>query len=90
MNVFIWMLAGAALGWATYMWFGWSSGRGKIASIMIGSFAGIFGGKLLQPVFVKAPEIPTDAFSLSGLVCALILSLAILAAANLVYLRWKV
>jgi hypothetical protein len=90
MNVFIWMAAGAALGWLTFMYLGWSQGRGKWASVMIGAFAGIFGGKLLQPVFVKAPLIPTDDFSMSGLVCALVLSLAILVATNLIYLRWKV
>jgi uncharacterized membrane protein YeaQ/YmgE (transglycosylase-associated protein family) len=90
MNVFIWMFTGAALGWATFMWLGWSDGRGKMASIMIGGMAGILGGKLLQPIFVKAPLVPTDDFSLSGLVFAIVLSLAILAAANMIFHKWKV
>jgi uncharacterized membrane protein YeaQ/YmgE (transglycosylase-associated protein family) len=90
MNVFIWMIAGGILGWLTFKYLGWSDGRGKMASIMIGGFAGIFGGKLLAPVFVKAPLIPTDDFSMSGLVFALVLSLAILVVANMIFHKWKV
>jgi len=90
MNVFIWMVAGAMLGWATFKYLGWSDGRGKMASIMIGGMGGIFGGKLLQPMFIKAPLVPTDDFSLSGLVCAILLSLVISALANFAFHRWKV
>ena len=90
MNVFIWMLTGAALGWLTFMYLGWSEGRGKVASIMIGGMAGIFGGKLLQPMFVKAAVPPSDDFSMSGLVCAIVLTMVILAGANMIFHKWKI
>ena len=89
MNVFIWMLAGACLGWITYSYMGWSEGRGKMASIMIGGMAGIFGGKMLGGPLAGVTPQTTD-FSLGGMFCALFFSAIILVAANLIFKKWQV
>jgi uncharacterized membrane protein YeaQ/YmgE (transglycosylase-associated protein family) len=89
MNVFIWMLAGAALGWLTFHFLGWSQGRGKLASIMLGGMAGIFGGKLLGGMFAGVTPQTTD-FSLGGLFCALLFAAVLLVAANIIFKKYQV
>jgi uncharacterized membrane protein YeaQ/YmgE (transglycosylase-associated protein family) len=89
MNVFIWMLAGAALGWLTFHFLDWSSGRGKMASIMLGGMGGIFGGKMLGGMFAGVTPQTTD-FSLGGMFCALFFAAVILVAANMIFSKWKV
>ena len=69
MNLFIWMLAGAALGWASYRWLGFSEGRGKIASVVIGAIGGVLGGKMIAPMLTSPVKIAGD-FSMSSLVIA--------------------
>ena len=87
MNILIWALAGAALGWLSFSYLGFSPGRGKVASLMIGGMAGIMGGKVIAPMLSAPALVPTD-FTTSSLLIAMLVASAVLFAANMVYKRW--
>lgn len=88
MNIVLWMLAGAALGWIGYSVLGLNEARGKMVSIVIGAFGGIVGGKMLAPVFTTIA--PTGEFSMPALLFAACVAAAFLAIGNLVHNRWGV
>ena len=87
MNTFIWVLAGAALGWASFTYLNFSEGRGKLASVVVGIMGGVLGGKMLAPMMTAPAAVPAD-FSMSALVIAMLVASAVLLAANFVYKRW--
>jgi uncharacterized membrane protein YeaQ/YmgE (transglycosylase-associated protein family) len=88
MNIAIWMLAGAILGWVGYSFLGFNEARGKLVSIIIGAVGGFFGGQMVAPMFTAA-AVPSD-FSLSALFFAAAVAAAFLALGNLVHRRWGV
>ena len=88
MNILIWALTGAALGWLSFSYLGFSPGRGRFASLMIGGMSGIMGGKVIAPMLTGPPALPTD-FTVGSLVVAVFVASAVLFAANMVYKRWK-
>jgi uncharacterized membrane protein YeaQ/YmgE (transglycosylase-associated protein family) len=88
-NLFIWMLAGAALGWASFAFLDFSEGRGKMASVVIGGFGGVLGGKMIAPM-LTAPAAVAGGFSMSSLVIAAVVASVILVVANLVNKRWGI
>lgn len=55
MNFFIWMLAGAAVGWLAVSFMGFNEQRGTVVATLIGAVGGIAGGKLVAPMFAAAP-----------------------------------
>ncbi|HSW83392.1 MAG TPA: hypothetical protein VLH12_07955 [Usitatibacter sp.] len=89
MNLFIWMLAGAALGWASFAFLGFSEGRGKMASVVIGGFGGVLGGKMIAPM-LTAPAAVAGGFSMSALMTAAVVASLILVVANLINKRWDI
>jgi uncharacterized membrane protein YeaQ/YmgE (transglycosylase-associated protein family) len=89
MNTFLWVFAGAALGWASYTWLGMSEGRGKIAAIVIGAIGGMLGGKMIAPMLTAAPEVAAD-FNMSALMIAALVASTLLAVGNFVYKRWDI
>ena len=89
MNLFIWVLAGGILGWATFAWLGFSEGRGKIASMVIGAMGGALGGKMIAPI-LAAPTTGAGDFSMSALVIAIFVASTILVVDNLVNKRWDI
>ena len=89
MNLFIWMLAGAALGWASFAFLDFSEGRGKMASVVIGGFGGVLGGKMIAPM-LTAPAAVAGGFSMSSLVIAAVVASVILVVANLINKRWGI
>jgi len=88
-NLFIWVLAGGLLGWATFAWLGFSEGRGKIASIVIGAMGGTIGGKMIAPM-LTAPPLVAGAFSMSALMVAMVVASTLLVVANMVNKRWDI
>jgi len=88
MNILIWALAGAALGWLSFSFLGFSEGRGSVASLMIGAMAGIMGGKVIAPMLTAPALVPTD-FRISALIISMVVASAVLFLANMVYKRWK-
>ena len=89
MNTFLWVCAGAALGWATFSYLGFSEGRGKFASMIIGAMGGVLGGKMIAPMLTAPALVPAD-FSMSSLVIASLVAGTLLVVANLVYQRWDI
>ena len=89
MNVFIWMVSGALLGWFAYSMLDMSPGRGRAASLVIGATGGVVGGKLLAPLFGIATAVP-EAFSAAALSIAAITATALLLTGNYVYNNWEI
>jgi uncharacterized membrane protein YeaQ/YmgE (transglycosylase-associated protein family) len=88
MNIVIWMLAGAALGWLAYSVLGLNEARGRMVSIAIGAIGGIVGGKVVAPVFVTIAA--TGEFSMPALLIAATVAATLLAIGNLVHNLWGV
>jgi uncharacterized membrane protein YeaQ/YmgE (transglycosylase-associated protein family) len=85
----MWILAGGALGWIGYAYFGYNEDRGMKTSVMIGSAGGFFGGKLIAPMFLAAAAAPAD-FSVPALFVAALVAAAFLFASSAVHDRWGV
>jgi len=89
MNIAMWMLAGAILGWVGFTYMRFNEQRGMMVSVIIGTIGGLVGGKMIAPMFSAAQAVP-DAFSSSALVFAVAIAAAFLAAGNLIYNKWGV
>ena len=89
MNIALWILAGAALGWAAFTLLGINEERGTIASIIIGAFGGIIGGQVVAPMMSSAP-IAAGAFNIQALVIAAVSATACLAIGNMIERRFGV
>jgi len=88
MDIVIWVLAGAVLGWVGYSYLAFNEARGRTVSIAIGAMGGLLGGKIVAPMLTAAP-LPGD-FSLPALLVASAVAAAALAVGNLVHARWGV
>ena len=89
MNFVIWMLAGFALGWFAFSALRMSEGRGRLASLVIGTIGGLIGGKEIAPVFTINEAVASD-FSLTALFFAAAVASALLALGHFVYYQWDV
>jgi len=88
MNIVMWMLAGAILGWIGFSYMRFNEERGLLVSAIIGAVGGLIGGQLIAPMFTEAAV--AGAFSTSGMVFAAIVAAGLLFAGNLVHDRWGV
>jgi uncharacterized membrane protein YeaQ/YmgE (transglycosylase-associated protein family) len=88
MNIAVWMLAGAIVGWLGYSILGFNEARGKMVSIVIGAIGGVVGGNLVAPMFGAAAA--PGGFSFLALVFAAAIAATFLAVGNLVHNRWGV
>lgn len=89
MELVLWLVAGAVLGWVGIAYMGFNKDRGTIVSIIIGAVGGIIGGKLVAPMFVAGTVAPGE-FSMAALIVVLGSSAALLALGNLVHERFGV
>lgn len=89
MNIIVWALAGAALGWVGISFLRFNEGRGTVVSMVIGAVGGIIGGKTIAPMFVAAAAVPGD-FSMAALFFAAVIAAAFLAIGNLVHDRFGI
>ena len=88
MNIAVWMLSGAIVGWLGYSVLGFNEARGKMVSIVIGAIGGVVGGNLVAPLFT-AVAAPGD-FGFPALLFAAAIAAVFLAIGNLVHNRWGV
>ena len=88
MNVILWMLAGAMVGWIAYSILGLNERRGRMVSIAIGAIGGLVGGKMIAPVFFTVAAMGD--FSMPALLIAATVAAALLAIGNLVHNHWGV
>ena len=84
MDIVVWMLTGAALGWIAHAYLG-LGGRGLIPSMAIGALGAMAGGKIVAPMFTTAAEV-----GLANIIFAAAVAAAVLAASNLIHKRWGV
>ena len=89
MNIIMWMVAGAALGWAGYAVLHYNESRGMLISMIIGVAGGVAGGKLVAPMFGVIDSIP-EAFSMAALICALASAAVLLFVGDKVHARFGV
>jgi len=87
MNTVVWMLAGAVLGWIGISFLNFNEGRGTVVSMVIGAAGGLFGGKIVAPMFAAAAAVPSE-FSSLALFFAATVAAAFLAIGNLVHDRY--
>jgi uncharacterized membrane protein YeaQ/YmgE (transglycosylase-associated protein family) len=89
MNIAMWILAGAGLGWAAFTLLGINEERGRIASIILCALGGIVGGQLVAPMMSSAPIVSGD-FNIQALFIAAISASACLAIGNMIEQRFGV
>ena len=91
MNIALWMLAGAFLGWSSHEFLRLNLERGRAISIVIGAAGGLLGGKFIAPMFSAAalPGAP-DGISMSSMLFAMAVAVTFIAVANLVSNRWNI
>jgi uncharacterized membrane protein YeaQ/YmgE (transglycosylase-associated protein family) len=89
MSMMIWILAGAAIGWASFAYLKFSEGRGMMLSIVIGASGGFVGGKLLAPMFGFSAAVPGD-FSVAALLLAFMAAGGLLFIGDRIYARFGV
>ena len=89
METIAWLLIGSAVGWLSFMYLRFNEARGRTVSIVIGAAGGLFGGKVIAPMFVTTAAVPGD-FSAPALFFAAAVAAVFLVLGNLVYVRWGV
>lgn len=77
MNIAIWIVAGALLGWFACTQLRYNEERGVLLSMIIGAIGGFFGGNTLAPLFVEPVAFTAD-FSAIKLVFATVAAAACL------------
>jgi uncharacterized membrane protein YeaQ/YmgE (transglycosylase-associated protein family) len=88
MNIVLWTLAGGILGWVGHAFLGYNEARGKMVAIAIGAAGGLFGGKIIAPMFSTA-AVPGD-FSVAAMFFAAAVAAGFLFAGNFIHDRWGV
>jgi uncharacterized membrane protein YeaQ/YmgE (transglycosylase-associated protein family) len=89
MDIAVWILVGAIIGWISFSMIGLNEGRGMVISITIGAVGGLLGGKLIAPFFSAPAAAPGD-FGGSAIVFAAAVAAACLFAGHLVHQHWEV
>ena len=89
MNIAIWILAGAALGWAACSLLKINASRGLVLSIIIGAVGGFAGGNVLAPMLGSVVETPNE-FSLLSTLVALASAAVCLLVSDQLHHRFKV
>jgi uncharacterized membrane protein YeaQ/YmgE (transglycosylase-associated protein family) len=87
MNIPIWIIAGAVVGWIGCAMLNVNEKRGLALSIVVGAVAGFFGGNVLAPMLGAAVDIAND-FSGFSLLIAMGTAAGCLMAGNLLDRRY--
>lgn len=71
MDIMIWLIAGAAVGWAGLHFFDMNHSRGMAISATICAVAGFLGGNSVAPMLTASTTAPVVGFSPFALVVAI-------------------
>jgi uncharacterized membrane protein YeaQ/YmgE (transglycosylase-associated protein family) len=88
METLVWILAGGALGWASYRYFGFNESRGPMICALIGVVGALIGGKAIAPMIITAAATSGDV-GMPALIVALVAAAASLAIGDRLQ-RWGV
>ena len=88
MEILLWTVAGAVLGWMSYSYLGFNEPRGLGIAIVIGVVGALVGAQAIAPIFVASAA--PGAFSAPMLAFAIAAAVVFLALANLLHQRWGV
>ena len=89
MDIMIWIVAGAAAGWAAFAYLKLSEGRGMVVSLIVGASGAVIGGKLLAPMLGASASAAGD-FSVMALFVAIATAAALLFAGDKIHERFGV
>jgi uncharacterized membrane protein YeaQ/YmgE (transglycosylase-associated protein family) len=82
-NLIIWLVAGAAIGWIASMVMRTDAQQGTILNIVVGIVGAMLGGFLLPLLGFGGSNINNNDFSVSGLLVAFVGAVILLAIVNL-------
>jgi uncharacterized membrane protein YeaQ/YmgE (transglycosylase-associated protein family) len=82
MNILIWLLAGAFVGWLASMVMRTDAQQGAFLNIVVGVIGAFLGGYLLAPIFGTG-TINSGDFSLAGLLVSVLGAVILLGIVNL-------
>ena len=89
MEMIVWLLAGAVVGWVSFTFFKYSEGRGMFVSLVIGATGALIGGHLLAPA-VGAAAAVAGTFSAAAFFVALASAGALLFVGDRIHDRFGV
>lgn len=89
MNIMLWLLAGAAVGWAGAHFFDLNHQRGKAIAMAIGAVGALIGGQSLAPLLSNAAEIDGH-FSIFSMVIAILVATACVVTGDMISKRYDI
>jgi uncharacterized membrane protein YeaQ/YmgE (transglycosylase-associated protein family) len=87
METFVWIIAGAAVGWTSYAVLRFNAARGVAASMAIGAMGAVIGAKAIAPMFL-AEATPAGELSVPLALFAGAAAFTFSALAQLLLQRW--
>lgn len=91
MNIVIWILAGATIGWAGYALLNFNEFRGVVVSVVLGAAGGFIGGQVLTPMLTSPAPVGIPAgFDSLALFIAAASAATFLMIGNLVHKRFGI
>lgn len=61
MDTLVYIAAGSLLGWLSYTYWRFNTGRGAVVSMVIGGVGALIGTKTIAPMFLSAASAPGEA-----------------------------
>jgi uncharacterized membrane protein YeaQ/YmgE (transglycosylase-associated protein family) len=89
MDITMWLVVGALVGWLGFALTGLNEKRGRMVSILIGATGGFLGGKVFAPMVGAAPAVAGD-IGMASVAVAAVVAGAFLAAGDFIQERWGV
>jgi uncharacterized membrane protein YeaQ/YmgE (transglycosylase-associated protein family) len=89
MDITMWLVVGAIMGWLGFALTGLNEDRGRMVSILIGAMGGFLGGKIVAPMVGAAPAVAGD-IGMASVAVAAVVAGAFLAAGDFIEERWGV
>jgi len=87
MNLFIWIIAGGAIGWASLALLGMNEYRSALVCVAIGAAGGCLGGGVIAPM-LNSPGAAAAGFNFFALFVAAVGAAACLALGNVLHKRF--